>query len=95
MTTPEWLTTDWLTDVLRRSGDLSDGRVGSFTIESPRSTIFSNVMRVRLDYRLSVVWQLAVPVWQSTMKLGAWIWWGHLERGMLAFEDLGCDELLG
>jgi thiamine kinase-like enzyme len=47
------------------------------------------------DYRLSVVWQLAVPVWQCTMKLGAWIWWSHLERVMLAFEDLGCADLLG
>ena len=47
------------------------------------------------DYRLSVVWQLVIPVWQCSMKLGAWIWWGHLERVMLAFEDLGCAELLG
>jgi thiamine kinase-like enzyme len=32
------------------------------------------------DYRLSVVWQLGVPVWQSALKLGPWIWWSHLER---------------
>jgi len=47
------------------------------------------------DYRLSVVGQLAIPVWQCSIRLGAWIWWSHLERVMLAFEDLGCDELLG
>jgi thiamine kinase-like enzyme len=47
------------------------------------------------DYRLSVVWQLTIPVWQCSLKFGAWIWWGHLERVMLAFEDLGCAELLG
>jgi len=47
------------------------------------------------DYRLSVVWQLVIPVWQCSMKLGPWIWWGHLERVMLAFEDLGCADLLG
>ena len=47
------------------------------------------------DYRLSVVGQLAIPVWQCSIKIGAWIWWSHLERIMLAFEDLGCDELLG
>jgi thiamine kinase-like enzyme len=47
------------------------------------------------DYRLSVIWMLGVPVWQSSLKLGPWIWWGHLERILLAFEDLGCEELLG
>ena len=47
------------------------------------------------DYRLSVVWQLVIPVWQCSLKLGAWIWWGHLERVMLAFDDLGCADLLG
>jgi hypothetical protein len=47
------------------------------------------------DYRLSVIWQLALPVWQSSVKLGAWIWWGHLERILQAFEDLGCEEFLG
>lgn len=47
------------------------------------------------DYRLSVVWQLSVPVWQCSLKIGPWVWWSHLERIMLAFEDLGCEELLG
>jgi len=46
------------------------------------------------DYRLSVIWQLAVPVWQSAVKLGPWIWWSHLERILQAFDDLGCEELL-
>ena len=50
---------------------------------------------LREDYRHSVVGQLAVPVWQCTVKIGAWIWWGHLERIMLAFDDLRCEELLG
>jgi len=47
------------------------------------------------DYRLSVVGQLGIPVWQCSIKLGAWIWGSHLERVMPGFEDLGCDELLG
>jgi thiamine kinase-like enzyme len=47
-----------------------------------------------LDYRLSVIWQLRVPVWQSSVKLGPWIWWSHLERILQAFDDLGCEELL-
>ena len=46
------------------------------------------------DYRLSALWQITIPVWQATTKLPAPIWWGHLERGMRAFEDLGCAALL-
>ena len=46
------------------------------------------------DYRESVLSQLTTPVWQATHGLGAWIWWSHLERIMLAVEDLGCLELL-
>ena len=40
------------------------------------------------DYRLSVLWQLATPVWQAAHKLTPVIWWSHLERVMLAVEDL-------
>jgi aminoglycoside phosphotransferase (APT) family kinase protein len=47
------------------------------------------------DYRLSVLWQLAIPLWQSSIDLPPVIWWGHLERVVLAIEDLGCAELLG
>ena len=47
------------------------------------------------DYRLSVVRNISIPMWQWNAKLGPWIWWSHLERAMLAFEDLGCVELLG
>ena len=46
------------------------------------------------DYRLAVLRQIMVPVWQATAKLPAAVWWGHLERGMRAFEDLGCAALL-
>ena len=46
------------------------------------------------DYRLAVIGRLAVPVWQRSVKLGAWIWWGHLERILQAFDDLGCADLL-
>jgi thiamine kinase-like enzyme len=49
---------------------------------------------LRDDYRLAVVEHLSLPVFQWAAKLGSWIWWGHLERIMLAFEDLGCEELL-
>ena len=32
------------------------------------------------DYRYSVLWQCATPVWQAAHKLGPWIWWPNLER---------------
>jgi hypothetical protein len=38
--------------------------------------------------------QLSVPVFQHANKLSALIWWSHLERIFLAFDDLGCEELL-
>jgi hypothetical protein len=40
-----------------------------------------------------VVRQLAIPVFQHANKPAA-IWWSHLERVFLAFDDLGCEELL-
>lgn len=46
------------------------------------------------DYRLSVLWQIATPVWQAAHKAGPWVWWNNLERVMLAVDDLGCRELL-
>jgi len=46
------------------------------------------------DYRLSALRCLTRPVWQQSLGLGAWIWWSHLERGMLAVDDLGCRDLL-
>jgi hypothetical protein len=46
------------------------------------------------DYRLSVLWQAATPVWQATNDLPAWIWWPHLDRIFTAIDDLGCRELL-
>ena len=46
------------------------------------------------DYRLSALWQIMTPVWQSAIDLPAAIWWSHLERIMLAVDDLGCRDLL-
>jgi hypothetical protein len=47
------------------------------------------------DYRLSVLWQIATPVWQSNANIPPVIWWNNLERIMLAVDDLGCRDLLG
>jgi hypothetical protein len=46
------------------------------------------------DYRLSVLWQIATPVWQAANSIPAWIWWNNLERTFLAVDDLGCRDLL-
>jgi len=46
------------------------------------------------DYRLSVLWQIATPMWQANHGIGPWVWWNHLDRIMSAVHDLGCLELL-
>jgi Ecdysteroid kinase-like family len=45
------------------------------------------------DYRLSVLWQLATPVWQAANNIPALIWWNHLECIFMAIDDLGCADL--
>ena len=46
------------------------------------------------DYRLSVLWQTATPVWQAANDIPTWIWWPHVERIFMAVDDLGCRDLL-
>jgi hypothetical protein len=46
------------------------------------------------DYRFSTLWQLMVPVGQAAFDLPPVIWWNHLERIMLAIDDLDCRALL-
>jgi thiamine kinase-like enzyme len=46
------------------------------------------------DYRWAVIGGLSVPVLQQRAKIRADVWWNHLERIMMAFEDLNCMELL-
>jgi hypothetical protein len=33
-------------------------------------------------------------VWQAAYGVPAVIWWNNMERVLLAFEDLGCRDLL-
>jgi hypothetical protein len=47
------------------------------------------------DYRLSVLWHTATPVFQAGLKLPPGIWWNNFQRVMAAVDDLGCRELLG
>jgi hypothetical protein len=47
------------------------------------------------DYRLSVLWQTATPVFQAGLKLPPVVWWNNFQRIMAAVDDLGCRELLG
>ena len=46
------------------------------------------------DYRLSVLRLLFHPAWQWEHNAPPDIWFNHLERLHLAYEDLSCEELL-
>jgi thiamine kinase-like enzyme len=46
------------------------------------------------DYRLFVIWNMFVPVEQFWWGVPARVWWLHAERAFLAYDDLGCAELL-
>jgi len=46
------------------------------------------------DYRLSVPWQIATPIWQAANNIPSRIWWHHLELIFLAIDDLGCRDFL-
>jgi thiamine kinase-like enzyme len=46
------------------------------------------------DYRLAVIQSIGTPLSQAAAGLPPLVWWGHLERIMLAYEDLGCEELM-
>jgi len=46
------------------------------------------------DYRLSALWQITTPVWQAAIDLPPMIWWSHLERIMLAVDDLGSGSAI-
>jgi ecdysteroid kinase len=47
------------------------------------------------DYRLFAIWNLFIPIEQFWWGVPARVWWLHAERAFLAFDDLGCAELLG
>jgi hypothetical protein len=47
------------------------------------------------DYRWSALRNLNVPVVQWSQGRSTRLWWSNLERAMLAYEDLGCSELIG
>jgi hypothetical protein len=46
------------------------------------------------DYRLAVLIQLIIPLFQANVGIPPVVWWSHLERIMYATDDLGCRELL-
>jgi len=47
------------------------------------------------DYRHSVIRKLFEPVWWWSSNFSRHLWWDRLERVLLAFDDLGCIELVG
>ena len=46
------------------------------------------------EYRLEIVTNIFMPMVQWHLKIPSRIWWSHIERAVLAFEDLDCVELL-
>jgi len=62
--------------------------------ELHRRYIDYNWEDLQIDYRISVIFNLAIPVIQHLEGAPAIIWWDHIERAFAAFEDLDCMELL-
>ena len=46
------------------------------------------------DYRCAAIRNLVIPVLQRQRGMTPAVWWSNLERAMLAFDDLGCAELI-
>lgn len=46
------------------------------------------------DYRIGMLGNHFVPIWQWKNGISARYWWPHFERAPLAFIDLNCDNLL-
>ena len=83
-----------LLDRYRTHRDLSvvDGDAHVWNVLYPRDASSADV---RLIDGASILWQLTTPVWQAEHNIPASIWWSHLERILLAVDDLNCRELLG
>lgn len=48
----------------------------------------------QLDYRLSMLRTMLIPIWQWAEGIPEMIWWSHLDRSFIAFEDLKLGELI-
>jgi hypothetical protein len=85
------MTLHWYPDHRRRIErpllDLYHATLAEYGIVYDRQTLDD-------DYRLSVLWQIATPVWQAAWRMPPVVWWNHLERVFMAVDDLGCRDLL-
>ncbi len=46
------------------------------------------------EYRLGLICNAAIPIFQQSVGNAHASWWSHLERWFLAYEDLNCADLL-
>ncbi|PEL51882.1 phosphotransferase family protein [Bacillus wiedmannii] len=46
------------------------------------------------DYKLGILQNMFLPSWHWNNNERAELWWNHLERSFLAFDDLKCKDLL-
>lgn len=47
-----------------------------------------------LDYRESCIMNLFIPIWQWQRGISPIVWWSHLERSFLTFDDLSLMEFI-
>ncbi len=46
------------------------------------------------DYRVSIVGNQLIPLWQWKNDVPTEYWWPHYERAPIAYKDLSCDNLI-
>ncbi len=83
-------TPEHLTEVLRRAGDLRAGGVAEVAAETSRTTLVSTITRLRLTYADA---EGGGPA-HVLLKTPREDRWSHLDRIMLAVEDLDCRALV-
>jgi hypothetical protein len=101
---PEAVSPESLTEALRRSRRRS-GLDRRRAMERPLLDLYHAELKARGvsdydrralddDYRLSALWCITTPVWQSGANIPPVIWWNNFERIHMAVEELGCRDLL-
>ena len=46
------------------------------------------------DYKVSIIGNLLIPLWQWKNDVPAYYWWPHYERAPIAFKDLACENMI-
>ncbi|HAF62685.1 MAG TPA: hypothetical protein DCK95_10220 [Anaerolineaceae bacterium] len=70
-----------------------------FLLENYHQKLRSCGLSVKLndlqnEYKKSLIMNLFIPIWQWQKGINPVVWWSHLERSFMAFEDNKCIEML-